>query len=764
MTTINTQRVAYRVETRGLKLPAQVIKRSGARMPFDLDRIARAIDNCYDALGMPLASHELSELVTSVATAIASRHRDTTPTVEQVQDIVELTLLAAGEVMAANHYISYRDTRKHQRNERIPEHVRVRFEEAAQYFPTQLQQFQYYDKYARFNWDLMRRETWPETVDRNIEYLQWLVEQHTGDKSTIDEETWERIRRAILNFEAMPSMRSLSQAGPAAKRNAMAIYNCSYLPLQDFDAFAEIMLISMAGCGVGWSVESRYVEQLPPIKRVRDHHVTYHYVEDSAEGWAESVRFQLNAMSEGKRVGFDYSQVRGAGAPLMVKGGRASGPEPLKRVHEFIFRILHARQGQYLTTLDAHDIACVVAGAAVSGGQRRTAAISLFDFDDELMLSCKTGDTLAVNPHRWNANNSAVWPESITQEQLLSQMVEMFSSHRGEPGIFSRANANRTKPERREDADFGINPCGEIYLRPFGLCNLSIAVARADDTYHTLAEKVTVATLIGTIQSLATNFPHMRDEWRKNAEEERLLGVDITGQADCPLLTSSQAPMILDALRMRAINVNKQVSALLGINQSAAITCNKPSGNSSQLLDCSSGIHRRWAPYYIRRTRVSAVTPLYRALRDAGVPMTPENGQLPENCDTWVVSWPVKAPDGALTRKDVSAIEQCKFWLQNKMNWAEHNPSVTITYQLHEIIDLVHWVWNHRDVIGGMAFLPADDAEYEQMPYEEITQEKYEELVEDFPRIDFSLLYTYEHSDATTAAQELACLAGGCDV
>lgn len=763
MTTINTQRVAYRVTTNGLKLPDKVVKRSGAVVPFDLGRIARALDNCYTTLETPLAQHELDQLVTSIATAVAGRHRSTIPTVEQVQDIVEMTLLGAGEVVAANHYIAYRDTRKHQRGERVPEEVRATFDEASWFFPTQLQQFQFFDKYSRFNWDLMRRETWIETVDRNITYMKWLVEQHTGDAYTITTEMWDRIYTAIMKFEAMPSMRSLSQAGPAAMRNSMAIYNCSYLPLADFRAFSEIMLISMAGCGVGWSVEAKYVEQLPRVKRYNGTRVT-HVVDDSAEGWAASVLFGLERWAEGFEVQFDYSQVRGPGAPLMTKGGRASGPEPLKRVHEFCRSVFAARQGGYLTTLDAHDMACMIAGAAVSGGQRRTAAISLFDFDDELMRNCKTGHTLDVNPQRWNANNSAVWPDDLTQTEVASQMIEMIKSERGEPGIFSRVNANRTKPDRREEADFGINPCGEIYLRPFGLCNLSIAVARADDTYATLAEKVAVATMIGTIQSLATTFPHMRDEWANNCIDERLLGVDITGQADCPLLTSPQAPMVLEQLKQRAIATNKQMAALLGINESAAITCNKPSGNSSQLLDCSSGIHRRWAPYYIRRTRVSAVTPLYRVLRDAGVPMQPENGQTTETADTWVVPWPVKAPEGAVTRNDVSAIEQCNFWLQNKLHWAEHNPSVTITYRPNEVLDLIKWVWDHREVIGGMAFLPASDAQYEQMPYEEITREEYEVLEASFPRIDFSLLFSYEHSDATTAAQELACLAGGCDV
>jgi ribonucleoside-diphosphate reductase alpha chain len=317
------------------------------------------------------------------------------------------------------------------------------------------------------------------------------------------------------------------------------------------------------------------------------------------------------------------------------------------------------------------------------------------------------------------------------------------------------------KPARRKEADFGTNPCGEIVLRPWQFCNLSAAVARVDDTFETLRDKVEVATIIGTIQSLATHFPGLRPMWKQNCEEERLLGVDITGQMDSPVAQDAQVKRRLKEI---AIEVNRQTALSLGINPSAAITCVKPSGNSSQLLDCSSGLHARWAPYYIRNVRVSAHSPLFKVLRDAGVPMDPENGQTREDATTWVIHFPVKSPEGAITRNQRSAIEQCEYWLQNKLYWTEHNPSCTVTYKPDEVIDLMKWVWDHRDMIGGLTFLPSFDAQYAQMPYVEITKEEYERLAAEFPKIDFSKIWRYEEEDLTTAAQELACMAGVCEV
>ncbi|MFQ3634200.1 recombinase, partial [Roseiflexus sp.] len=664
---------------------------------------------------------------------------------------------AAGEFEAAKRYILYRAERARERERRpIPDHVRRAFDEARVYFPTPLQQFQFFDKYSRFNYELGRRETWIETVDRAVDYLHELA----GNR--LPRETYERIRRSILEMRAMPSMRLLAMAGPAARRNGVAIYNCSYQPVESIDSFVEALIISMAGCGVGFSVESRYVENFPRIKRQTGKPPTTFVVEDSAEGWADALRYGLETWFEGGDVHFDLSHLRPAGAPLRTKGGRASGPEPFRAMLDFVRNRIFARQGSFLRPIDAHDIMCAVGNAAVSGGVRRTAMISLFDYDDDEMRLAKSGDFERENSQRWNANNSAVWPRGgLTQREFIRHFMEMVESQRGEPGIFNREASNLMKPARRKEAEFGTNPCGEIVLRPWQFCNLSAAVARVDDTFDTLRDKVEVATIIGTIQSLATHFPGLRPMWRQNCEEERLLGVDITGQMDSPIAQDAQVKRRLKEI---AIEVNRQTAMSLGINPSAAITCVKPSGNSSQLLDCSSGLHARWAPYYIRNVRVSVHSPLFKVLRDAGAPMDPENGQTRENATTWVVHFPVKSPEGAITRNQRSAIEQCEYWLQNKLYWTEHNPSCTVTYQPDEVIDVMKWVWEHRDVIGGLTFLPSFDAQYAQMPYVEITKEEYERLAAEFPEIDFSKIWRYEEEDLTTAAQELACMAGVCEV
>jgi ribonucleoside-diphosphate reductase alpha chain len=748
------------VTTTGFALPKTVAKRNGVEVPFDIERIQVAVQKCYDSLDITPAT-DAAIIVDNVAAVLGYRHMSSTevPTVEDIQDLVEGTLVGHGEYEAAKHYILYREQHAKDRALAVPQDVRDLFWASADYFPTSLQQFQFFDKYSRYNWDLGRRETWIETVDRVIEYLSWLVETNTT--ATMPEGALDRIHDAILNLDAMPSMRALSQAGEAAKRDGLAIYNCSYSTVDSIDTFVEALRISTAGCGVGYSVERQYVERFPRIQRQKGNAPKYHLIEDSAFGWAEALRIGLEAWFAGEDVEFNYGLIRPAGTPLKVKGGRASGPEPLRFVLDFCRSKVLSRQGSVLRTLDAHDMMCVIGGAAVSGGVRRTAMIALYSWDDHEMRDCKAG---AIPDYRWNANNSAVWPDGLSQVEVTDQMMAMIREGRGEPGIFSRENAIRTLPPRRVPAEFGTNPCGEINLRPQGLCNLTIAVARYDDTVATLMEKVEIATIIGTIQSLATNFPGMRKEWVDNCVDERLLGVDITGQADCPLLdrVTDEGHRLREQLRAHAIEVNTHWAALLGINPSAAITCDKPSGNSSQLLDTASGIHRRWAPYYIRRTRVSGSTPVYKVLKEAGVPLSPENGSSVLNADTWVASWPVKAPEGALTRKDFTAVDQCAFWLLNKVAWTEHNPSVTITYQPEEILSLIQWVWDHRELIGGMAFLPADDAAYAQPPYEEISEAEYEEMVAAFPStVDFSLLYVYEETDMTEAAQTVACVVGG---
>ncbi len=733
--------------------PATIVKRDGRVVPFDVSLIENAVTKCFTRLEVP-AKVAADKIAHQAANVVAAKYDE--PTVEQVQDIVEMVLQAAGEYEAAKSYILYRAEHAKMREARpVPEEVRDAFAESDPYFPTQLQKFQFYDKYSRFSYEKGRRETWVETVDRAVIHLREV------SHGKLDGDEYGRLREGILNMQVMPSMRLLAMAGPAARRTNVAIYNCSYMPVDSIDSFVEALIISMCGCGVGYSVERQYVEKFPRIKRQSGDPATTHVIDDSSEGWAAAVRLGINTWFDGEDVKFDYSQLRPAGAPLRTKGGRASGPEPLRKMLDFARGLILARQGSFLRPLDAHDIMCAVGSAAVSGGVRRTAMIALFDYDDKEMIECKNGNNLIGNEQRWNANNSAVWTREYEQAEIADFVLAMVKAGRGEPGIFNRVAAQRTAPARRKEAVFGTNPCGEIILRPYQFCNLTSVVCRADDTLESLLDKVEMATILGTIQSMATHFPGLRPIWSENCREERLLGVDLNGQLDSPI---AQDPAVQQQLRDHAVAVNKKYAAMLGINQSVSVTCTKPSGNSSTLVNSSSGIHARWADHYIRNVRVSTHSPLLKVMKDAGVPMDPENGQTVDDADTWVIHFPVKSPESAITRNEKSAIEQCNYWLQVKEQYTEHNPSVTITYRPNEVIDLIRWVWENQTLIGGMAFLPAFDAQYDQMPYVDITAEEYEKIAPLFPNVDFSKVYRYEERDLTTAAQEFACLAGNCDI
>lgn len=1180
----------------GLVMPKTIVKRDGRLMNFDISKIENAISKCFDGLGtQPVLP--ISELARQVVNIVSAKYAN--PTVENVQDTVEVVLQAAGEFDAAKAYILYRAEHTKDRVERpIPDEVKDAFAKSDAYFPSPMQMFQFYDKYSRFNYELGRRETWMETVDRSVDFLKELSD------SRLPSATYEKIRRYVLEMKSAPSMRLLAMAGVAARRQNLAIYNCSYLPADSIDSFVEALIISMSGCGVGFSVEGKYVEQFPRVKRQTGVKANTIVVPDTTGGWADSLRTAMQIWFDGSDVDLDLSELRPAGSPLKVKGGRSSGPEPFRKMLDFVRGRILARQGSFLRPIDAHDIMCAVGNAAVSGGVRRTAMISLFDYDDAEMRFAKHGDFERENSQRWNSNNSVVLPEGgLTQQEFMHLFLDMADSGRGEPGIFSRKAAQDLRPARRDNAEFGTNPCitgdtwvavadgrgrvrikdlvqenkdvdvfsvkngelvvrkmrnprktgtntpifkvsfadgtnvrvtanhkfilldgsekmavdlvpndalksmtvnnlgydkndkttianydtpktyrminfkgkefsehrfvyreltgnkldrdfqlhhkdfnslnnavenllplsrhehkkihdvkgdknpnssgisneelksqiasfiaeighrpsvkeywgfaqthkmpqsfqdyrknyfganlqkaleniaselgysnppyskfqskssdlqvyykgsvayvtkkckfcgnsfdvefrkreiatcgyscanklyyklngtgvrrqgqtqafnkqkeinrkkqisiyndmvvllgrhplkkewieecrrksvspeisrvsspfrywnhlqseavvanhrvvsveldgyedvyngtvdethsyftignerilkektqmsyvlskncGEIVLKPMELCNLSIAIARREDNYESLREKVEVAAIIGTIQSMATKFPGLRDKWRQNGEEERLLGVDINGQLDSPICWDRD---VKERLLHEALMTNRETAKQLGINPSVSVTCVKPSGNSSQLFNCSSGIHTRWSPFYIRNARVASHSPIYKVLRDAGVPMDPENGQTEEDANTWVVHFPMKSPDGAITRKDRTAIQQCEFWLQNKLHWTEHNPSVTITYYPHELLDLMKWVWEHIDLVGGMTFLPAFDAQYAQMPYMEITKEEYEALAAKFPKIDFSKIYRYEEEDLTKAAQEIACLGGACEV
>lgn len=762
---MNVARLEYQLKSADLALPKQVHKRNGGIVSFDVNRIERAVEKCYSEVEGERA-FSATEVTRRVATIVASKWGGTVPTVEDVQDTVESVLMTLGELEAAKHYILYRDHRAQERGREVPDEVRAVFEDDKRFFKNPLQQFVFYDKYSRFDWDKGRRETWHETVTRTVDHLKWEVEQHLpGALGSID---WDRMHSAILNMEVMPSMRLLAMAGEAARRNSMALYNCSYMPVQDINSFVEAMLISMAGCGVGYSVERDYVEKFPRIRRQRGVHRGTHLINDSTEGWAEALRLGLEAWWAGEDIEFDSSMIRPAGAVLRIKGGRASGPEPLMTMLSMLRQIVLSRQGSYLRTIDAHLMMCWVGEAAVQGGVRRTAMIALFDWDDHEMRTIKDGapSPLAITPLGTNvlhnSNNSAVWPENVSDLDIAQQLLDMAKAKSGEPGIFSRHNAIKTKPKRRKTARFGTNPCGEIILRPFGFCNLSQAIARPGDTEETLREKVAIATTIGVIQSLSTRFPGLRPEWRQNCEEERLLGVDLTAQVDCELLqeTTPEGAALRKRLMDWSVEVGEDLARVLNINVPAANTCNKPAGNSAEFVNGGNGIHRHKARRAKRRVTVGTTSPIFRIYRDRGVPMEPKYGSTAANATQWIASFPKAAPEGSLTIEGTSAIDQLNFWLLNKENWTEHNPSCTITYRENEIIDVIKWVTAHKDRIGGLSFFPASDAKYMQAPFESISDEEYDSLVTSFPEIDYSELYAYEKEDMTTAAQELACFAG----
>lgn len=643
----------------------------------------------------------------------------------------------------------------YQGDREVPLDVRRAFDESKRYFPQPSQELVYYLNYARWSDEKHRRETWPETVDRAVDYLYEL------GRDRLTSQDYQDIRLGILEMRAMPSMRLLAMAGPAARRQGISIFNCSALGVDSIDAFVEALIISMAGCGVGYSVESRFVDRLPEIKPWAKYGRTDFWIEDSTEGWAAALRYGLESWFGGYDVTFHYDGIRPAGSVLKTKGGRASGPGPLRQMLTFIRDRMQARVGKRLRTIDAHDMMCAVGNAAVMGGMRRSAMLSLFDADDEQMRLAKMPGFDQENSQRWNANNSLIWTTTFSQEQFAIMFMDMVRSGNGEPGIFNRHVSNLLLPERRQKYGWLSNPCLEILLRDQQVCNLSISVARADDTLADLKEKVRLAALIGTIQSLETNFPGLRPGWRKNQEEERLLGVDITGHYDCEIVRD---PLVLRQLRDVAVETNRQTALRLGINQSASVTCVKPSGNSAQLLDVSSGVHPRYAQYYIRRYRVGATSPLYHVLKDAGVPLSPENGQSDDDAVTWVASFPIKAPEGAITRNDISAVEHCEYWLNVRRNYTEHRPSATIYYGPDEVIDVMKWIWDHRNEVDGVSFLPRFDAKLEQAPYEEIDRETYEQMISSFPSIDFARIMLYEASDHTIAAQEVACAGGFCEL
>ena len=621
-------------------------------------------------------------------------------------------------------------------------------------------------RYARWLPDANRRETWQETVTRYFDFFEKHLKNNNG--FTLDATTREELQTAVLSLKVMPSMRCLMTAGEALEKENIAGYNCSYVAVDSPRAFDEILYILMNGTGVGFSVESQFVEQLPRVAEDFHDTDTCIIVRDSKLGWAKALKELVAMLYAGQIPSWDVSRVRPAGSPLKTFGGRASGPEPLVDLFKFCVRTFKAAAGRRLTTLECHDIVCKIAEIVVVGGVRRSALISLSDLYDDRMRHAKNGEWWNMNSQRALSNNSYVaQKERPTLTTFLDEWKALYESKSGERGIFSRYGAQQQAERsgrRSIDYLFGCNPCSEIILRSMEFCNLSEIVIRADDTMETLMEKVRLATILGTFQSTLTNFGYIRKEWKKNCDEERLLGVSLTGIMDSKLTNGVTSGLgdRLEQLKQVAVDTNKVWAEKLGISQSTAITCVKPSGTVSNLVDSASGIHARHSDYYIRTVRADKKDPLAKMMIDAGF-YAEADVMRPEH--TWVFSFPQKAPKGCITRNQRTAIEQLEFWRTYQDHWCEHKPSATIYVKEDEWLDVGAWIYRNFDKVSGLSFLPNSEHIYQQAPYQDLTKSEYEEWVKKMPtNVDWSKLSDYELTDHTTGTQELACSAGVCEI
>jgi len=624
------------------------------------------------------------------------------------------------------------------------------------YLPTDYQSFIHKSRYAKYI-DGKGRESWSETVDRYIENV-------VGNK--VDADTKDEIMFAILNLEIMPSMRAMMTSGIALDRDNTAGYNCSYLPIDDPKSFDEAMFILLCGTGVGFSVERQFISKLPEVPELFESDTTV-VVKDSKEGWAKAFRQVLALLWAGEIPQWDVSRIRPAGARLKTFGGRASGPAPLVELFNFTVKTFKDAQGRRLSSLECHDLMCFIGQIVVVGGVRRSAMISLSNLSDDRMRHAKSGQWWNEAAHRALANNSVCYSEKPDSETFMREWLSLVESKSGERGVFNRqASKNQAAKYGRRDPnfEFGTNPCSEIILRPYQFCNLTEVVVRATDTVEDLARKVRLATILGTIQSTYTKFPYLRKVWTTNTEEERLLGVSLSGIQDNPLMTSANKGLekTLEHLRETAVHTNITWADRLGIPQSSSISTVKPSGTVSQLVDCASGIHARHNDYYIRTVRGDNKDPLTQMMQDQGIPNEP-CVMKPET--TTVFSFPQKSPDKAVTRNDMTAIEQLETWLTYQRHWCEHKPSITCTVKPDEWMEVGAFVYKHFDEMSGVSFLPHSDHTYQQAPYQDCTKEEYEELLVKMPeRIDWSKLSEYEQEDNTIAMQNLACTGDVCEV
>lgn len=625
------------------------------------------------------------------------------------------------------------------------------------------QRFIHVSRYAKWREDLGRRESWPETVDRYINFFSSRIPDVVAGKTR--EEIIPELREAILTLQVLPSMRCMMTAGKALEKNNIAAYNCSYLAMDDMKAFSEIMMLNMSGAGVGFSVERQSINKLPEVAEEFHKTDTTLVVKDSRMGWCSSFHELITLLYAGQIPNWDLTLLREAGAPLKTFGGRASGPEPLDKLFKYCVRVFQNAAGRKLNSVEVHDLVCTISSCTIAGGVRRAALISLSNLSDDRMRSAKNGQWWEHAPNRSYANNSAAYTERPESEIFMREWLSLVESKSGERGIFNRSCAKRkaVKYGRRDpNFEFGTNPCGEISLRSGGFCNLTEVVIRPEDTQETLLRKMHIAAILGTLQSTLTDFKFLRKMWKKNAEEERLLGVSLTGICDNAFTArpSEELKGFLNMAREQVNEVNVLWSEAIGISPSVATTSIKPSGTVSQLVDSSSGIHPRYSKWYVRRVRCDLKDPLTRLIQDSGVPWEMDRFST----STVVFSFPIESPDSVF-RNDKTAIEQLETYLCYSENWTEHNPSITVYVKDEEWLEVGAWVYKNFDKVNGVSFLPLNDHTYEQAPYEEIDEAAYHRIKAAFPTtIAWDRLPEYEKEDHTTAMTELACVAGGCDI
>ena len=632
------------------------------------------------------------------------------------------------------------------------------------HLPTQYQQFIHLSRYSRWLEKEGRRETWGETVTRYFDFFEeHLSENHDYD---LKKDLRDELEEAVLNLEIMPSMRAFMTAGSALKRDNIAGYNCAFTAIDRVNAFDEIQYVLMNGTGVGFSVEREHVQKLPVVAEDFYKSDTVIVVADSKQGWSKALKELIGMLYVGQIPKWDMSKVRPAGAPLKTFGGRASGPDPLDQLFRFCIKVFQEAAGRKLTSLECHDIVCKIAEIVVVGGVRRSALISLSNLSDERMRNAKSGQWWDTEPQRALANNSAAYREKPEIGTFMQEWLALYDSKSGERGIFNRESAQKivAKNGRRDpDHAFGTNPCSEIILRSREFCNLSEVVVRPTDTDKDLARKVRLATIMGTFQSTLTNFKYISKQWKMNCEEERLLGVSLTGIMDSTLTNGKddRLEQRLENLRDIAVATNQELADNIGINHSAAITCVKPSGTVSQLVDSASGIHARHSEYYIRTVRGDKKDPLTKMMVDAGFP-SEDDVMKPDS--TTIFSFPVKCDENAVFRTDMTAIEQLELWKTYQVSWCEHKPSVTISVKEHEWMEVGAWVYDNFDYMSGVSFLPHSEHIYQQAPYQDTDEAGYKELLVQMPTVDWSILSEYEGEDMTTGSRELACAAGGCEI